>query len=130
MTSRLLHICIVTCVMCKVDNTTPISHNRANIRFHCTGTYENNGTERIYLGHLLELDKMGGSLYIPEVQSILTPSSGKRASRLTKAPNNTIGHHLWHISSRSIWLLVFALMTSEREVHIPNPSPTLSAFSS
>jgi len=26
--------------------------------------YENNGTERIYLSHLLELDKMDGSLYI------------------------------------------------------------------
>jgi len=40
----LLHICIVHRLMCKVDNTTPISHKRANIMFHCIGTHENNGT--------------------------------------------------------------------------------------
>jgi len=127
---RLLHIFIVHCLMCKVENTTPISHKRANIMFHYIGTHENNGTWRIYLSYLLELDKMGGSLYIPGVQSILTPSSGKQASPPSKSPNTTIAHHPWHTSSRSLWLFVFALMTSEREVHIPNASSTLSAFPS
>ena len=125
--SRLLHICIVLCLMCKVDNTTLISHKRANIMFQYIGMHENNGTLRIYLSHLVELDKMTGSPYIPGVQSILTPSSGKQASRPSKSPNTTIAHP-WHTSYRSLWLLVFALMTSEQEVHIPNASLTLSAF--
>ena len=63
---------------------------------------------------------MGGSLYIPGVQSILTPSSGKQASPPSKSLNTTIAHHPWLTSSRSFWVLVFALMTSKREVHIPN----------
>jgi len=127
---HLLHICIVPCVMCKVDNTRPISHKRANLRFHCTGRHENNGTWRIYLSHLLELDKMGRSLYIPGVQSILTPSSGKQALPLTKPPNNTIAHQPWQTSCRSVWLLVFAFISSEQVVHIPNASSILSAFPS
>jgi len=41
---NILHICIVHGLMCKVDNPTLISLNRANIMFHCIGMHENNGT--------------------------------------------------------------------------------------
>jgi len=99
---RLLHICIVHCLICQVDNTVPISHKRANIMLHCIATHENNGTQRIYLSHLLELDKMGGSLYTPGLQPSLTPSSRKQASPPSKTPNTTITHYSWDTSSRSL----------------------------